>query len=68
MEKYHELRFLTEQQLAERHQRSVKTIRNERVAGVGVPFVKIGRHVRYRLSDVEAYEQDHLRTSTAAVR
>jgi hypothetical protein len=28
------------------------------------PFLKIGRNVRYRLSDVLAYEQAHAMTST----
>jgi hypothetical protein len=34
--------FLTETQLAARHQRSVKTLRNARVSGGYIPFVKIG--------------------------
>jgi len=57
--------FLTERQLATRHQRSVKTLRNARVYGGYVPFVKIGRSVRYRLSDVLAYERDNLLRSTS---
>jgi hypothetical protein len=44
--------FLTEEQLATRHQRSVKTLRNARVQGGYVKFVKLGRNVRYRISDV----------------
>lgn len=44
--------FLTEKQLAQRHQRSPKTLRNDRVKGGYVPFVKIGHHIRYRFSDV----------------
>jgi hypothetical protein len=32
--------FLDENQLAARHQRSVKTLRNERLRGGGIPFVK----------------------------
>ena len=56
---------LTERQLATRHQRSVKTLRNARVYGGYVPFVKIGRSVRYRLSDVLAYERDNLLRSTS---
>lgn len=59
--------FLDEHQLAARHQRSVKTLRNERLRGGGIPFVKWGRSVRYRLSDVEAWEQAHLRHSTSDV-
>ncbi len=59
--------LFTEQQLAARHQRSVKTLRNLRVQGGYVPFVKIGRHVRYRLSDVVAYEKAHLQLSTTVM-
>ncbi len=57
--------FLTEHDLAARHQRSVKTIRNLRVRGGYIPFAKIGRHVRYRLSDVLAFEEKSIRTSTS---
>jgi hypothetical protein len=57
--------FLTEAQLAARHQRSVKTLRNARVSGGYIPFVKIGRNVRYRLSDVLAFEQAALKRSTS---
>jgi hypothetical protein len=59
--------FLTETQLAARHQRSVKTLRNARVSGAYIPFVKIGRHVRYRLSDVLAFEEAALKHSTSEV-
>jgi hypothetical protein len=59
--------FLTETQLANRHQRSVKTLRNDRLRGDYVPFRKFGRHVRYRLSDVLTYEQAQLRKSTSDV-
>jgi hypothetical protein len=60
--------FLTETQLAARHQRSVKTLGNARVSGGYVPFVKIGRNVRYRLSDVHAFEQAALKRSTSDVK
>ena len=36
-----------------------------RVTGFGPPFKKIGRSVLYRKSDVEAWLQDHSRTSTS---
>jgi hypothetical protein len=57
--------FLTESQLAARHQKSVKTIRNLRVSGGYIPYVKIGRHVRYRLDDIVAYEKSHLKRFTS---
>jgi hypothetical protein len=49
--------FLTEKQLASRHQLSVKTLRNARVTGTYIRFVRLGRTVRYRLSDIIAYEE-----------
>jgi hypothetical protein len=57
--------LLTEYDLARRHSRSVKTLRNLRVKGGYVPFLKMGRHVRYRLADVLAYEERCLRWSTS---
>jgi len=32
--------------------RAVQTLRNERFRGQGIPYAKMGRAVRYRLSDV----------------
>ena len=57
--------FLTEKQLASRHQLSVKTLRNARVTGSYIRFVRLGRTVRYRLSDVIAYEEANLVHSTS---
>lgn len=34
---------------------SVSTLQKKRVSGDGPPFVKIGRSVRYRPEDLEAY-------------
>jgi hypothetical protein len=58
--------FLDEYDLAFRHKRSVRTVRNDRIRGAGVPFIRIGRSVRYRLSDVERYEDERLCTSTSS--
>lgn len=57
--------LLDEHAVAERQGRSVKTLRNQRVAGDGIPYLKLGRLVRYRLSDVVAWEQGCLRNSTS---
>jgi hypothetical protein len=59
------LPHLNERQLAERWSVSVRTLQAARVKGGGVAFVRIGRAVRYRLDDVLAYEQAHLRTNTS---
>lgn len=38
--------------------RARSTLQKDRVAGRGIPFVRIGRLVRYRQSDVERYLAD----------
>jgi predicted DNA-binding transcriptional regulator AlpA len=35
--------------------RAQSTLQKDRVAGKGIPFVRMGRLVRYRQSDVNAY-------------
>lgn len=58
-------RLLREEDVARRQGRSVKTLQNQRVTGGGIPFLKLGRSVRYRLADVVAWETAHLRRSTS---
>ena len=47
--------FMTEREVAQLLNRSVKTLRNDRSLGRGPKFVKLGRTVRYRLAEVLAY-------------
>ena len=47
--------YVTETELAEMIQRSVQTLRNDRHRRRGLPYIKIGRSIRYDLADVEAY-------------
>lgn len=44
--------FLTEKETANLTARSLSTLRNERSKGVGLPYHKIGRSIRYKLGDV----------------
>ena len=57
--------FLNRSQLAERWRCSVKKIDNDRLNGRGCRHVKIGRLVRYRLSDIVDYEDVRVRRSTS---
>ncbi len=59
--------LLNEQQLAIRWQISPKTLRNLRVSGGSVRFVRVagGRSVRYRMDDVVAWEEAHAVQSTS---
>ena len=45
---------------------SVKTLQANRLKGVGVPWIKVGRLVRYRPPDVLAYEEANLCQSTSS--
>lgn len=58
--------FLNERELATRWGVAPGSLANERSAGRGCPFVRIGSRVRYRLSDVEQFEErGFVRTRTA---
>jgi hypothetical protein len=58
-------KLLTTEELAERWSVDPGTVDNWRKAKKGPPFVKLGKGVsapvRYRLSDIEKYEQTNLK-------
>ncbi len=46
---------------------SVKTLQRWRLEGNHLPFVKLGKAVRYRQEDLDNYVIDNLRSSTSDV-
>ena len=58
------MRRLTEQQLAERWQLSVRTLQNWRWQGKGPRYLKIGARVLYPAEEVDAHETGHLHANT----
>jgi len=62
-----EEQFMTEREVAQFLNRSVKTLRNDRSLGRGPKFVKFGRTVRYRLADVLAYANSRTGGTIAAL-
>jgi predicted DNA-binding transcriptional regulator AlpA len=58
-------RLLTEAQVSEILGRGVPTLQKDRVAGTGPQFIKMGRLVRYRPSDVQAWLAKRVRQSTS---
>lgn len=50
--------LMTEQEVAQLLKRSVKTLRNDRSAGRGPKWLKVGGSVRYRLADVIEWLHD----------
>ena len=53
-------RWISRQELADRYGVPVKTPAEWASKGTGPPYAKFGRHVRYRLSDVIAWEAKQL--------
>jgi hypothetical protein len=49
------VQYLTEKQVAEITGRALQTLRNERFLGRGIPYVKVGRSIRYSLEDVVGF-------------
>lgn len=60
--------FMTTKQVAACGIKSVNGLNADRSLGVGLPFIKIGNVVRYRKSDVIAYVNSHVFTSTAEAK
>ena len=51
--------LLTTKLLARRWRISPRTLERWRADSVGPCFLRIGRHIRYRDADVQAFERDH---------
>ena len=47
--------LLTEAETSIVTARAVQTLRNDRHNRRGIPYIRIGRSIRYSLSDIEAY-------------
>ena len=51
---------LTEQEVSAPTGLSLSTLRAHRFKRIGFPYIKIGRAVRYRVCDLEAFLSKHL--------
>lgn len=59
---------LTQREVAARLRLSPRTLERWRgTADASLPYIKLGGAVRYRLEDVEAFEQRQLRSHTSQV-
>jgi len=59
--------YLTPQEVAAYTKIAVSSLAKARVYGGGIPFVKIGRSVRYRRADVDAFMAERVITSTSEI-
>ncbi len=57
--------FLTPEALAERWNLPLTTLSQWRWTGRGPKFQKIGRQVKYRIRDIELFEEQQVRSNTA---
>jgi hypothetical protein len=48
--------LLSERELGQRWGLQPRSLSSQRLRGEGCPYVRIGRNIRYRMSDVLAYE------------
>ena len=48
--------FLTEAELAARWRHSLRSLQRWRADGNGPPYLRIGRRIVFRITDVEAFE------------
>ncbi|MGE0190130.1 MAG: helix-turn-helix transcriptional regulator [Steroidobacteraceae bacterium] len=60
-----EIRHMNQVDLSRRLGVSCRTLERWRWTGVGPKFIKVGGRVKYRVADVEAFEQSRLCQSTA---
>jgi hypothetical protein len=58
-QEFSRIRIIDENQAAKILGRAVQTLRNDRHLRKGVPYIKLGRSVRYRLSDLLSYIEKH---------
>ena len=56
--------LITETKLAQVLGVSIQKLQRDRWAGRGIPYIKVGRCVRYRPEAVDAYLESRTRTST----
>ncbi len=54
-----EMALLSEKEVQEIYKLNARTLQRDRVLGRGIPYVKIGRRVRYKRSDIEKYIKRH---------
>jgi len=47
--------LLTEDEVCEILNLNVSSLQRERCNGTGIPYVKLGRRVRYKIEDIEKY-------------
>jgi len=58
-------KYLDEKETSPMVRQALSTLRTDRFMGRGLPYIKIGRSVRYDLDDIIAYMESHKITPRA---
>jgi predicted DNA-binding transcriptional regulator AlpA len=53
------IQYINENQVSEITKMALSTLRNNRSKGLGIPYIKLGRSVRYDLQDVIEFMEAH---------
>ena len=59
MDEVENLKLVNEKEAAKMMKRAVQTLRNDRHKRRGCPYIKVGRSVRYLLSDIHNFLREH---------
>ena len=51
--------YLTEKEVSQMIRRALSTLRNDRSCGRGIPYIKLGRSVRYDMAEVIRVMDEH---------
>ena len=57
--KNNEFELLSEKEVENIYKINARTLQRERTVGTGIPYVKLGKRVRYKKGDVEKYITKH---------
>lgn len=52
-------KLLTEKEVSKRFCISCSTLQKHRLKGIGIPYIKLGRLVRYDIDDIYAFMEAH---------
>jgi predicted DNA-binding transcriptional regulator AlpA len=55
----HQVQYINENQVSKITGMALSTLRNNRSKGRGIPYIKVGRSVRYELQDVIEFMESH---------
>ena len=54
-----QIKYVDEQEVSKITCRALQTLRNDRHRGRGIPYIKVGRQVRYNLKEVIEFMESH---------